>query len=384
MPDTSFAPAEIIAPSLERRRLRGAHLTSLTAGRTVEQHVMILPLAGENVADSAARLQAILGDTNSVAVRIEAFGSAAALAELEGRLRTMPQCGHCPVNAVIGGACTGQGLAGIYVWAISGVALEDVVLHGRVVGQVFELAHARHCVLGAIGPRELQSDRETQARQVFEQIHAALATVGFQMQDVVRTWMFLDDILGWYGPFNLVRREAFARMRVTPDRLPASTGVGVANPLGAAACAAALAVQPLNGSVSIRVGASPLQCPAPAYGSCFSRAMELEFPGSRQLLVSGTASLAPDGGNAHEDDPAEQVLLTMAVVEALLAAGGFGFRDVCRATAYFKRTEDHRFFLEWLLKNEVQLPVVNAQADICRPELYFEIELDALVAKPGP
>jgi len=164
--------------------------------------------------------------------------------------------------------------------------------------------------------------------------------------------------------------------------LPASTGIGARNAGGAALVVAAWAMQPLDGKAYAREVGSPLQCPAPKYGSSFSRAMEVASGGVRRLFISGTASIHPDGTTAWVGDIEKQVALTMEVVAAILQSRGMDYRDVTRATAYFKAPEFKPAFEAWCAARELaDLPVVPLHADVCRDALLFEIELDAVVAE---
>ncbi len=202
------------------------------------------------------------------------------------------------------------------------------------------------------------------------------------MKDVARTWFFLDDILSWYGDFNRVRNDFFARSELRPGSVPASTGVSGLNPSGAALTAAAWAVRAHDSSAkTVEVVPSPRQCPAPAYGSAFSRAVEMTLPGGRRILVSGTASIEPGGRTAHVGDVKAQIELSMQVVEAILGSRQMSFADVLRATAYFKSVGDAPVFNCWLAQRGLQaMPVVCAGCDICRDDLLFEIELDAILS----
>jgi enamine deaminase RidA (YjgF/YER057c/UK114 family) len=148
---------------------------------------------------------------------------------------------------------------------------------------------------------------------------------------------------------------------------------------GSAVALGAWAVEPFAGGFSLCEVPSPLQGPAPAYGSSFSRAVEMKTPDFRRLLVSGTASIDLDGQSAFEGDTAAQIDFTMRVVHAILRSRGMGFGHVSRATAYLKNAQDACFFEAWLAREGLEgWPVFCAQADICRDELLFEIELDAL------
>jgi enamine deaminase RidA (YjgF/YER057c/UK114 family) len=199
------------------------------------------------------------------------------------------------------------------------------------------------------------------------------------MPNVARTWLFMDDILAWYGPLNQVRREFFERHQLFDHTVPASTGVGVKNPVGAAMVAGAWAVQPTNGSLFVGEMGSPLQCPAPAYGSCFSRAVEIVTPGWRRIFISGTASIAPKGQSVCAGDLDGQIDLTMQVVRAILVSREMDYADVTRATAYLRNPADAPIFKRWCHKlGLVNWPLITTQAVVCRDELLFEIELDAM------
>ena len=151
---------------------------------------------------------------------------------------------------------------------------------------------------------------------------------------------------------------------------------------GSALAVSAWAVQPLQPALAIQELFSPLQCPAPKYGSGFSRAMEIAGPDYARLLVSGTASIHPDGNSAFLEDVDRQIVLTMDVVRAILDQRQMSFADVTRATAYFKRASQAPALARWCAGEGIKpFPVVLTEASVCRDELLFEIELDAMVAR---
>lgn len=103
--------------------------------------------------------------------------------------------------------------------------------------------------------------REEQTCSVFQLMNEALNQCGMQFQDVVRTWFFLDDILGWYTGFNRVRTDFFKKNIAMEKFLPASTGVGATNLAGAALTASAFAVKPKTELFTIQTVVSPMQSP---------------------------------------------------------------------------------------------------------------------------
>jgi len=185
--------------------------------------------------------------------------------------------------------------------------------------------------------------------------------------------------LNWYDTFNKVRTAFFSQYGVFDHLVPASTGIGAGNPFHAALVADALVVKPKNNFCKVQAIASPLQCPAVSYKSSFSRAVEISYPDLRHLLISGTASIAADGRTVHIGDPASQVEQTMKVVEAILVSRDMGWKDITRAIAYFKDMASLTLYEKYCTENNIpSFPMAVSHADICRDDLLFEIEVDAV------
>ena len=157
-------------------------------------------------------------------------------------------------------------------YAVEGASVETICADGRAVGTVFEDRYARHCILGDLRVRDTSLPRESQARRVFEMMEETLGLAGMDISNAVRTWLFIDDILGWYAEFNAVRTKFFTERGLFDQVVPASTGVGGSSPAGAAVVAGLLAVAPKGRSVRVEAVPSPLQCSPLDYNSSFNRA----------------------------------------------------------------------------------------------------------------
>ena len=97
------------------------------------------------------------------------------------------------------------------------------------------------------------------------------------------------------------------------------------------------------------------------------------------LTISGTASIEPGGQTAHVGDTEKQIALTMEVVEAILKSRGLGWGDTARAIAYFKDINEAHLLEQYCIEHNLpELPVAISHADVCRHDLLFEIELDAV------
>lgn len=347
----------------------------------------VVPREGETPADLVDRLATALRFAGDGVVMVMAYGSVDAHGFVMQRLSGVAGSGvsggvaDWPLLWVEGAACDGRALAGFQVFEQPGSVVERVRRGSRVVGSVFLDGGARHCVLAGLVPADPALPRAEQCAEFFEGAEAALAQAGFSYGDIARTWFYNDDILAWYDDFNRVRTAFYAEQEFRSGSLPASTAVRGRNPAGAALTFGAWAVVPEAEGASVLEVASPLQCPAPAYGSSFSRATEIVGGGQKRLLISGTASIEPGGRTIWQGDATKQIVLTMDVVEAILRPRGMGFRDVVRATAYFKHAADATIFRSWLAAHGLTaMPVVPVHCDICRDDLLFEIELDACVA----
>jgi len=355
-------------------------LVTVGSSTTRELHLTIRPRDAEPLAAVARRAATQVNAHDARAVRVIAFGLRSArnatLTALRSRLDD-----DVPVTWVEGRSCDGHPLAGLQIHAVAGTHVRLVTAATRV----WSTEQATHCMLSGLTPARTNVSRARQAGQVFRAIQTGLAEAGMEMKHVARTWFFLDDILSWYGAFNRVRNQFFDEQGIRPPTVPASTGVSGRNPRGAALTAAVLAVLPHDPGINaVRAVASPGQCPAPAYGSAFSRAVEVTSNGVRQLLISGTASIAPGGETCHVGNVEAQVARTMEVVEGILASRRMSLADVSRAVAYFKSARDVATFSRWLKRRGVKrLPVLNVSGSICRPDLLFELELDAIQTLPS-
>jgi len=338
----------------------------------------IKPQAGEEISKICARMAARLRERKATPLHLLVLGAASASSpSMKAMEKALGQVSW-PVTWVEGADCNGLPIAGIQVHAFTG-DVDRIRIDGRVVGSAFTAGGARQCLVGGLSPADKTLSRSEQTRLTLEKLQAVLAQAGLELADTVRTWFYLENILAWYDDFNKARTKIYSAMKFRNGSIPASTGVAAKNPTGTALVLAAWAFRPLEKGARAEEIASPLQCPAPAYGSSFSRAMELTSPtGERRMFISGTASIAPGGKTEWVGDVRKQIDLTMEVVEAILRSRGMTFTNFTRATAYFRHPTDAGVFAEWLTAKRLeQMPVISAQCDVCRDDLLFELEADA-------
>jgi len=345
---------------MRRFRVAGADVVAFEHDGIEE---LVASASGGSAAECAAQALASVGATP---LRQLAWGTAR---RTDGFPATHAW-GRAPAPPTTG-ACQLFGLAGT----------RPVALTSRQgpLGCTFEDDLAAYAVLGGVAPSDNGLSLSEQVGEVFGRIERLLDQGGMDISHVARTWFFIDRILDDYADFNAARTDFFRQRGLIGRFVPASTGVGAANSRGSRVVADVLAIRPKQESVTVTEIESPLQCAASNYGSSFSRAVEIRYPGHRRLLVSGTASIDPDGRTVHTGDVGRQIAYTMAAVQLLLESRDMDWADVSRGIGYFKHMEDVPAYRSYLADQGLaDLPVILAHADICREELLFEIEIDAI------
>ncbi|MEI8350921.1 MAG: RidA family protein [bacterium] len=335
-----------------------------------------ITVCGEDVPRCARRLREELDRQQARPLSLFVFGGLQDRAGLED---VFPPA-HQGISWFHGDSSrSGQSPVSLQAFAVVGAEPVQVVRHGTARGFVFEDDAVRVCRLAGVVPASLSASREEQTREVLALAESLLNEAGFRFADTVRTWFYLDHLLEWYDGFNAVRTGFYRDRGVLNGLIPASTGIGAGNSHGSALSCDVLAVAPRAGRRGVQGVVSPLQDSALNYRSSFSRAVEIEHSRGRQLLVSGTASIDREGRTAHAGNPGAQIDLTLRVVEALLASRGMGWSEVTRGIAYFKRLADRPLMDQWWSSRGITpVSLAIAEADICRHDLDFEIEVDAV------
>lgn len=119
--------------------------------------------------------------------------------------------------------------------------------------------------------------------------------------------------------------------------------------------------------------------------SSFSRGLRLDLGGITVLLISGTASVGPNGETLHVGDFRAQARRMFQNVTALLAAEGATWHDIVRTTCYLRDIDrDYVEFNEertafYRQQGLDPLPAsTGIQAKLCRPDLLVEMEAIAI------
>ncbi|MBN2020279.1 MAG: hypothetical protein JW749_08645 [Sedimentisphaerales bacterium] len=285
-----------------------------------------------------------------------------------------------PSLLLVPGGITGQ-IAGVQVHAVGGGQHPELLRLGDTpCGRIFRQSDGSYVTLSNISASP-QNQPVKQARIAFEKTESVLKHVNACMLDVSRTWIWLADILSWYGDFNAVRNEFYTERGLVTNgklnRMPASTGIGIGSHSGAACAIDLVAVIEPRKPIEYFNNAGN-QKSAFTYGSAFSRASKTASPAGTTVFVSGTASIDSAGRTIHLNDAPAQIETTIENVRAVLKQTNFHDNHVVQATAYCKSPEIEKLFLEkW---SDLSWPTLTTITDICRPKLLFEMELTAACA----
>ena len=217
-----------------------------------------------------------------------------------------------------------------------------------------------------------------QTERAFDWAEGLLQGLGLTFKDVIRTWLYVDELERDYDELNRVRTAFFQRVGV--ERLPASTGIqgGVYPPDrgGSMDLYALRAERP----VRVEVMHAPTLNEAPVYGSRFSRGLVVTRDDRSIAYVSGTASIDDQGQVLHVGDIEGQIRRMLLNVENLLAGSGATMGDIVRATTYLKDGGDYEPYQRiWRAKGLPRdIPHTICRADVCRPDWLCEIEAVAI------
>lgn len=292
-------------------------------------------------------------------------------------------CDNVPTTWLSAGA--GRGIGGVQGYGVSEVTdWKPLLANGRTAGWTFQQEGTRWAVTadlagGATG------DPSAQTAMAFASAESVLEQAGLGLPKLARTWFFLRDILGWYGPFNHVRNSLFIErgllqrgQKPSDVQVPASTGIGVAPADGRHVALEIVALGGDTGWVK-RFAAMGRQRCAYEYGSAFARAAETRTPAGRTIFVSGTAAIDQEGHTCHLEDPAGQIRMTIHNILAVLRDAGCGGQHVVEAMAYCKTPEVAEVFNKnW--QSEIHWPWMTVIGDVCRSDLLFEAEVTACIA----
>jgi len=371
-------------------------LNSTAAGKG--QAFIVVSVPGEEDAATAARVSYamiadVLYDKRMEIVHERIFGNLSAeavvLHERTIALSEQQISADGPITYVGCNPSWGEGLAGIIIHAVSLNSADDVwtIMDGEnPCGRGWRRNGSTYLQLQNIQGQA--GSRSGEVRRMFERAERILRDNGVSYKNVARTWLYLSKILEWYPDFNKARSEKYGEFGIMPGPgdstllFPASTGIGANTPSGAAASMDLLAVVENDDIPSAVIKLSNRkQLDAFRYGAAFSRGAVINEDDVNIIQISGTAAIDEHGVSLYPGDIRSQINCTFDRIEALLDQEGAGLRDIAAATVFVKSPEYASVFWEMTKDRGLEeFPAVCVVADVCREELLFEIDAEAVVS----
>ncbi len=302
-------------------------------------------------------------------------------------------------NYVLQPPCGGAALA-LEVWAIGG---KDVKVE-RLDAQTLAVSYGSVRWVYCAGVESTGSAEGVYGQSMagLEQMRRCLEQAGTSFEHVVRTWLYLGDIvepeglIQRYKELNRARSDFYEHLRFCGSLLdpqiphgiyPASTGIGTQGKDLVLSC---LTLQTSRDDVRLLPLENPQQTPAYAYhpryspqSPKFSRGMALLLGGYVTTWISGTASIV-NSESLHDGDVEKQAEQTIDNIGRLISGENFAFHgvkgagaklsDLAKVRVYIKRIEDYPKCREVCERRFGSVPAIYALAEVCRPELLVEIE----------
>ena len=244
----------------------------------------------------------------------------------------------------------------------------------------------------------------------FEKLHGRLAEREVRFDQIVRTWLYLGDIVGpegetqRYKELNRARTDFYRDILFGADHLPsdvkgpvypASTGIGTE---GKDIVLSSIALTSDRDDVVLMPLENPQQTAAFDYreqyspqSPKFSRAMAVKTGRHATIFISGTASIT-ESETRFVGDVEGQTHQTLDNIETLIAGDNFRqhgmpelgatLDDLTVMRVYIKRQEDYEKTKAVCRQRLGAIPTIYVVGDVCRPDLLVEIEGIAF-ASPG-
>ncbi|MBN1590973.1 MAG: dioxygenase [Pirellulales bacterium] len=266
------------------------------------------------------------------------------------------------------------------------------------------------CHCANVVPDPINGSLHAGALNAFGHMARLLENAGFRYSQVIRTWLYLDDIVGAdatrprYQEFNRARADFYdavpfprshANGTKTQGRFyPASTGIGAR---GNGVTMSCIALASRRDDLRVVPLENPIQTAAFDYdvrygpqSPSFSRAVAVVADGTATLFVSGTASITGTESR-HAGDVGRQTHQTLDNIASLIHPAnlarhgvegcGATLADLAHLRVYVKHPADYETVRAICHDRLGPLPAVYAVADICRPELLVEIEAVAFAVR---
>ncbi|MEI6985643.1 MAG: Rid family hydrolase [Rhodospirillaceae bacterium] len=207
---------------------------------------------------------------------------------------------------------------------------------------------------------------------------------GISLDEVVRTWLYIQNVDVNYTAISVARNRVFDRYGITLHAgFPASTGIdGRTCDQTDLLTLDLLAISGLQPGQNRRMEALEHMNATVEYGVTFERGREVVFGDRRHFYVSGTASISNTGEILHPGDVTLQTARAIENITALLAASDASLSDLRYVIVYLRDSND-TVALEAVMDSGpmADIPRIVVHAPVCRPGWLIEMEGFAIDGK---
>ena len=232
-----------------------------------------------------------------------------------------------------------------------------------------------------------KEDSCSQTDGILKSYENTLHAQGISLADnVIRTWLFVQNVDADYHGLVAARREIFAARGLTPEtHYIASTGIqGASANVSARVMMDAYAIKGVQKSQIRFLSAPEYLSPTHIYGVTFERGVSVDYRDRRHILISGTASIDREGKIVYPGSVLQQLDRTLLNIDALLKQAGAALDDACMFIAYVRDPSDLALVQNVLQNRLGEAPFQVTLAPVCRPGWLVEIECQAVIPASNP
>lgn len=291
-----------------------------------------------------------------------------------------------------------NGGVSLEVYMLEGAAAINIAEHNGVCYGLINTDDESLLFVEGIPATDFAESVQMQSQEVFGRLESVLSLCGFAVDDIVRQWNYIGNIVSYrsgkqnYQEFNDAR-TCYYKSGLWRNGYPAATGIGAS---GDGIIVGGIAFKKLGEqSACIHPIDNPLQVAAHVYSKRvliddavdavkstpkFERAKLIETSRGACCFVSGTAAIRGEQ-SATSLSAAEQTVMTIENVEHLVSKENL-MRYGCRPYdlryaqlhVFIKYAEDYEAVRAVVEAAYPQLEVIYTIADVCRSELLVEVE----------
>ena len=201
------------------------------------------------------------------------------------------------------------------------------------------------------------------------------------LDNVIRTWFFIQNIDTDYSDFVKARREIYEKNGLNKDtHYIASTGVGGSYyDLKAKVVLDVYSIYGINKNQIKFLSAPEYLSPTYVYGVTFERGVSITYSDRKHIIISGTASINNKGEIMHPGNVELQIERTLTNIEALLKNAGATLNDIMIFIVYVRDGSDYSIVKKKIREKFKNTPLILSLASVCRPGWLVEIEGIAII-----